>query len=74
MRIRDLAAGRPTCRRARGHVLRHGLVGGRAHLFYAVPDDAMRPYQVWRHELGTAQADDVLVSRRTTSASSWASS
>jgi oligopeptidase B len=31
------------------------------HLFYTVPDHAMRPYQVWRHELGTAQADDVLV-------------
>ena len=31
------------------------------HLFYVVPDDAMRPFQVWRHELGTAQADDVLV-------------
>jgi oligopeptidase B len=31
------------------------------HLFYVVPDDAMRPYQVWRHEIGTAQADDALV-------------
>ena len=26
-----------------------------------LPDHAMRPYQVWRHALGTAQADDVLV-------------
>ena len=32
-----------------------------AHLFYVVPDEAMRPYQVWRHRLGTPQADDVLV-------------
>lgn len=31
------------------------------HLFYLTPDDAMRPYRVWRHELGTAQSDDVLV-------------
>ena len=23
------------------------------HLFYVKPDDAMRPYQVWRHALGT---------------------
>ncbi|HEY8094161.1 MAG TPA: prolyl oligopeptidase family serine peptidase, partial [Acidimicrobiales bacterium] len=30
-------------------------------LFYTMPDHAMRPHQVWRHELGTAQADDVLV-------------
>jgi oligopeptidase B len=32
-----------------------------AQLFYAMPDDQMRPYQVWRHVIGTAQADDVLV-------------
>ncbi len=30
-------------------------------LFYTVPDDAMRPWQVWRHRLGTDAADDVLV-------------
>ena len=30
-------------------------------LFYVRPDDAMRPYQVWRHVLGTDAADDVLV-------------
>ena len=30
-------------------------------LFYVMPDEQMRPYQVWRHRLGTAQADDVLV-------------
>jgi oligopeptidase B len=28
---------------------------------YVVPDDAWRPYQVWRHEVGTPTADDVLV-------------
>ena len=31
------------------------------HLFYLRRDEALRPYQVWRHALGTAQADDVLV-------------
>ena len=30
-------------------------------VFYVKPDDAMRPFQVWRHELGTAQANDGLV-------------
>jgi oligopeptidase B len=30
-------------------------------LFYVRPDDANRPHQVWRHELGTVVDDDVLV-------------
>ena len=30
-------------------------------IFYTVPDEAMRPHQVWRHRVGTDQADDVLV-------------
>ncbi len=32
-----------------------------ATLFYTRPDDAMRPWQIWRHTLGTPAADDVLV-------------
>ncbi|WP_425955438.1 S9 family peptidase [Xylanimonas sp. McL0601] len=31
------------------------------HVFYTTVDDAWRPYRVWRHALGTAAADDVLV-------------
>jgi oligopeptidase B len=30
-------------------------------VFYTRPDDAMRPWQVWRHRLGTAASDDTLV-------------
>lgn len=30
-------------------------------LFYTTVDDAMRPYRVWRHALGTPAADDVIV-------------
>lgn len=30
-------------------------------VFYSRPDKAMRPYQVWRHTLGTPAHDDVLV-------------
>lgn len=30
-------------------------------LFYVMPDDAMRPWQVWRHRVGTSATDDVLV-------------
>jgi oligopeptidase B len=32
-----------------------------AHFFYIKLDDNHRPMQVWRHRLGTPQADDVLV-------------
>ncbi|MGI9053501.1 MAG: S9 family peptidase [Ilumatobacteraceae bacterium] len=31
------------------------------HLFYARPDEQMRPFQIWRHRLGTPAADDLLV-------------
>ncbi|HUX05176.1 MAG TPA: S9 family peptidase [Acidimicrobiales bacterium] len=31
------------------------------HFFYTRVDDAMRPWQLWRHELGTPQSSDVLV-------------
>ena len=30
-------------------------------LFYVTADEQMRPYRVWRHVLGTTQADDVMV-------------
>jgi oligopeptidase B len=32
-----------------------------ATVFYTRPDDAMRPWQVWRHAVGTPVTDDVLV-------------
>jgi oligopeptidase B len=31
------------------------------HVFYTTVDEAWRPYQVWRHRMGTPAADDVLV-------------
>jgi oligopeptidase B len=31
------------------------------HLFYTRVDETWRPHQVWRHEVGTPTADDVLV-------------
>ena len=33
----------------------------RAHFFYLVPDELNRPWQVWRHAVGTAAGSDVLV-------------
>ncbi|MDQ2754012.1 MAG: S9 family peptidase [Actinomycetota bacterium] len=32
-----------------------------ATFFYVRPDDAMRPWQVWRHAIGSPSGDDVLV-------------
>ncbi|MBO0894195.1 MAG: S9 family peptidase, partial [Acidimicrobiales bacterium] len=32
-----------------------------ATVFYVRPDQAMRPYQLWRHRIGTPRADDVCV-------------
>ena len=34
---------------------------GEDYLFYVRVDDAWRPYQVWRHKVGTAESEDVLV-------------
>ncbi|HWF79779.1 MAG TPA: prolyl oligopeptidase family serine peptidase [Streptosporangiaceae bacterium] len=31
------------------------------YLFYLVPDEVNRPFQVWRHRLGADSADDVLI-------------
>jgi oligopeptidase B len=36
-----------------------------AHFFYLVPDDLNRPYQVWRHNVGTAAEADALVYEET---------
>ena len=30
-------------------------------LFYVMPDDQMRPFQVWRHHIGTSVEEDVLI-------------
>ena len=35
--------------------------GDSAHFFYLVPDELNRPYQVWRHTVGTAAEADALV-------------
>ena len=31
------------------------------YLFYTIADEALRPFQVWRHEVGTPQSSDELV-------------
>ena len=62
LRVRDLATGED-----RDEITETSAWGGVAWsagndwLFYARPDDQMRPYQIWRHRLGTEPANDVLV-------------
>jgi oligopeptidase B len=62
MRVRDLATGTDL-----PDVLTGTTWGGTAWsadghtLFYVTADEQMRPCTVWRHRLGTEQADDVMV-------------
>jgi len=62
MHLRDLATGTD-----RDEHLTGTTWGGTAWsadgntLFYVTADEQMRPYRVWRHLLGTTQADDVMV-------------
>ncbi|TMC38930.1 MAG: S9 family peptidase [Chloroflexi bacterium] len=63
LRFRDLTTGRD-----RDDVI-DGVYYGAAWsadsrtFFYVRPDKTMRPFQVWRHRLGTDASDDVLVSQ-----------
>jgi oligopeptidase B len=60
MRIRDLRSGADL-----EDVIPETTYGsawaGDTTVFYVKPDAAMRPHQVWRHEVGTPASDDVLV-------------
>jgi oligopeptidase B len=42
---------------------RYGLAWSRdgRYLFYTIADEALRPFQVWRHEVGTPQSADEVV-------------
>jgi oligopeptidase B len=61
MRVRDLATGADLTDRLEKTYYGTAWSADERYLFYTVPDHAMRPHQVWRHELGTTQDDDVLV-------------
>ncbi len=61
LRVRDLAAGADL-----PDVIERSYPGSAwsadsRQLFYLVPDELNRPYQVWRHRLGTDPAADVLI-------------
>ena len=62
LRVRDLATGLDLDDR----ILETSYAGvafsaDAQHLFYVLNDDAMRPYRVMRHRIGTSQSDDVVV-------------
>jgi oligopeptidase B len=60
LRIRDLSSGEELSEVVEG--TSYGVAwGDDATLFYTRPDDANRPYQCWRHRIGTPATEDVLV-------------
>jgi oligopeptidase B len=61
LRIRDLRAGQDLEEVIAPTAPGVAWSADSAHLFYLVPDDAHRPYQVWRHQLGTSTETDVLL-------------
>ncbi len=61
LRFRDLASGQDLPEVAPRTYYGGAWSSGSDHFFYTVHDDAYRPFQVWRHALGTPMGDDVLV-------------
>jgi oligopeptidase B len=63
LRVRDLSTGADLPDELTGTSSWGGLAWSSdgQWLFYARPDDQMRPYQIWRHRLGSPPADDQLV-------------
>jgi oligopeptidase B len=61
LRFRDLASGADLADVVPGTYYGSAWAADGQTFFYVRPDEAMRPYQVWRHTLGTDPAADVLV-------------
>jgi oligopeptidase B len=61
LRFRDLATGNDLDDVVHGVYYGSAWAADGRTFFYSRPDEAMRPYQVWRHVLGTRQEQDVLV-------------
>ena len=61
LRFRDLTTGEDLPDAVSGVSYGSAWASDNRTLFYVRPDEAMRPYQVWRHTLGTDAAADVLV-------------
>ena len=61
LKFRDLSTGRELADVVRGVYYGAAWSADSKTFFYVKPDKAMRPYQVWRHRLGTTPESDVLV-------------
>ena len=61
LRFRDLTTGEDLEDVLEGVYYGSAWAADSQTFFYVRPDGAMRPYQVWRHVLGTPEDDDVLV-------------
>src|SRR6266566_5077351 len=61
LRFRDLATGKDLDDVVRDVYYGSAWAADSRTFFYSRPDRAMRPYQVWRHVLGTSAVHDVLV-------------
>lgn len=59
--FRPLAGQEPTDEVIEGVYYGFAWANDSRHCFYTTVDDAMRPYRVWRHELGTQPERDELV-------------
>ncbi len=61
LRVRDLSTGADLPDQVEDVYYGLAWANDGATLFYTRPDDAMRPYQLWRHGVGTAAEADVCV-------------
>ena len=61
LRIRDLATGADLPDVVTRTYIGAAWSSDSRYLFYIVPDALNRPFQVWRHEVGTSSAGDALV-------------
>jgi oligopeptidase B len=61
LRFREMATGRELEDVVAGVYYGAAWAADSTTFFYVRPNQAMRPYQVWRHRLGTAASEDVLV-------------
>ena len=61
LRIRDLATGADLADEIERTYPGVAWSADSRHVFYLVPDELNRPFEVWRHELGTPAGADVLL-------------
>jgi oligopeptidase B len=61
LRFRDVRTGEDLDDQLEGVYYGSAWSADSRSFFYVRPDGAMRPFQVWRHRLGTPEDDDVLV-------------